>query len=366
MSNLIHLEDKYMEKETDRQKAVRLMEALSGVDGELLERSEGVKRVIPFWRYGKQLAACFAIVAMGVCVFGVYSVTSNKSDTSGSGYAFLKQQSAENGAMAGGSDGASADMAPQEEAYRNDLGLEKEAPGEGMKSEAGVPMQTDMQDAESKLQEGVTMKDGALGGKEEFSTAQNSNLSPSDSDQVEVCLGDIRPEITLREAKEMERIGGYVPETIPAGYRLESARGASPDNSYLDMSLCWCKGMDDIMLNITEFYAVASMPADVNDSFQKRIVDPKRPETYDVHLYEIPYADTVPMEYFEVFYNPVFTEADFSLEMVEARMKSVPDAGDTSTPRGNFAVLYDSGILVEFNGRGSAEEIWEMFASIHP
>ncbi|MCM1327442.1 MAG: hypothetical protein NC094_12515 [Bacteroidales bacterium] len=368
MSDLIHLEDKHTEKEADRQKAIRLMEALSGVDGELLERSEGVQGAIPFWRYGKQLAACFVLVAMGACVFGVYSVTSNKKDASGSGYAFLKPQSVENGAMAGGSDGASADMEPQEEAYRNDLGFEKEAPSAEMKSEAGVPMQNaveDMQEAGKKSQADTSMENGVLGG-EEFSTAQSSNKSPSDSDQVEVCLGDVRPEITLREAKEMERIGGYVPETIPAGYQLESARGTSPDNSYLDMSLCWCKGMDDIMLHITEFYAVASMPADAYDSFQKRIVDPERPESYNVNFYEIPYADTVPMEYFEVFYNPVFTEADFSLEMVEARMKSVPDAGDTSTPRGNFAVLYDSGILVEFNGKGSAEEIWEMFASIHP
>ena len=40
------------------------------------------------------------------------------------------------------------------------------------------------------------------------------------------------------------------------------------------------------------------------------------------------------------------------------------DSGDTDTPRGNFAVLYSDGVLVEFSGRGTAEEIWNMFEGL--
>ena len=45
-------------------------------------------------------------------------------------------------------------------------------------------------------------------------------------------------------------------------------------------------------------------------------------------------------------------------------MKSYDDQGDTDTPRGNFSVLYEGGVLIRFSGRGTAEEIWEMFCSM--
>ena len=55
---------------------------------------------------------------------------------------------------------------------------------------------------------------------------------------------------------------------------------------------------------------------------------------------------------------------DFNLEIVKSRIKSYDDQGDTDTPRGNFSVLYEGGVLIRFNGRGTAEEIWEMFCSM--
>ena len=55
---------------------------------------------------------------------------------------------------------------------------------------------------------------------------------------------------------------------------------------------------------------------------------------------------------------------DFNLEIVKSRMKSYDDQGDTDTPRGNFSVLYEGGVLIRFSGRGTAEEIWEMFSSM--
>lgn len=354
MSKVVNLDDSRKKKEADRQKAMRLMEALSGVDAELLERSEGTVAAFPFWRYGKQLAVCFACMVLGVCAIGVYSVTTSNYGSSQSNSMKFDSEAimTENGNSSPEWDGAGgmAGGAAQSPAEDYEEALPENQAGLSDKSE-----QTEQPSNEPKNNQTDT-----LGGKTIGSD------TPQEMDKEVSCPVDSREKITLETAKQMERIGGYVPETIPAGYVFESARGSAPANSYLDMSLCWCKGMDDIMLHITEFYAVASMPADVYDSFSKRIVNPAKPETYDEHLYEIPYAETVPREYREVFDNPVFRESDFSLELVKARMKSVADAGDTNTPRGRFAVLYDSGILVEFNGRGSAEEIWEMFQSIQP
>ena len=93
-------------------------------------------------------------------------------------------------------------------------------------------------------------------------------------------------------------------------------------------------------------------------------VDIEKTETYNEYLYEIPHAETVPEDYRGVFHNPVCAWEDFSLEFVQKRMIAREDAGDTETPRGNFSVLYPDGVLVHFNGRGTAVEIWEMFGSM--
>ena len=83
-------------------------------------------------------------------------------------------------------------------------------------------------------------------------------------------------------------------------------------------------------------------------------------EVLYLSLYDIPYAETVPEEYRVCFDNPIFMQKDISLDLVQSRMKVVADAGDTGTPRGNFSIIYPEGILLDFNGDGTAEEIWEM------
>ena len=93
-------------------------------------------------------------------------------------------------------------------------------------------------------------------------------------------------------------------------------------------------------------------------------VDMAKAETYDEYLYDIPHAETVPEEYRDIFDNPVCAWEDFSLEFVQKRMIAREDAGDTDTPRGNFSVLYPDGTVVYFSGRGTAEEIWDLFDSI--
>ena len=93
-------------------------------------------------------------------------------------------------------------------------------------------------------------------------------------------------------------------------------------------------------------------------------VDVEKPETYDERMYSIPYAESVPEEYRQSVNDPTFAREDLTLEIIKSRMLSYSDSGDTDTPRGNFSVLCSDGVLVRFNGRGTAEEIWEMFCSM--
>lgn len=377
MNQIANIEELRGQKEADRQKAMRLMEALSGVDGELLERSGKSRGVLPFFRYERQLAACLVLLVMGAGALGVYSVTNGQMKKSGGAAPMAAGEAA---ASADGSraaydmESAALEQAPAEmpggayAALNGGAGASDVAGGTEMKQvdvseDGGSAGKKQVQNASNAA--GGAAQKPEEGKAESVATGQGEGNLAIDTGKV-LTPQDNRPEITMQEARAMERIGGYVPGKVPTGYTLESVRGSIPAGNYLEMTLLWSRGMDDISLHITEYYAAASMPKEISDRFQKRMADPTKPETYDVHLYEIPYAETVPMEYFEVFHTPVFRESDFSLELVKARMKSVPDAGDTDTPRGNFAVLYDSGILVEFSGRGSVQDIWEMFASICP
>ena len=86
------------------------------------------------------------------------------------------------------------------------------------------------------------------------------------------------------------------------------------------------------------------------------LVDASRPETYNLHLY----GETVPEEYANSLYDPVFAAADFSLDIVKMRMIS---RDGVSTPSGNFAVFYESGVIVRFFGSGTPEEIYTMCAT---
>lgn len=293
--------------------ALRIMEALSAVDEELLEQS-GIpmaeageekrsgkkvtdmssyrKRSHSLWRYSRMAAACLALVVVGAVSWSGFRLArfmnldeSNLSGSSGGGQtgAISNQETAQGTTTGGGMNIAPEGM---DEGY-----ADAEAP------EAG---------ADTNLQ------------------------------------------IITEEQARASELGVYLPCLLPSGYSLESAWTDDQGQLYL----CWTSGMDTIRLSIT--YVAAE---------ELETVDISRPETYDVRLYELPYGETVPHEYWEIFDNPVFWADDFSYEAVASRMKSYENAGDTGTLTGRFSILYPDGILVGFDGDGSAEDIWTMFAS---
>lgn len=397
--------DNAMSGSEGRQKALRLMEALSQVDEALLARSEDAGE-IPFWRYGRILAACFVFAVLGACALGVYGMVMWKGagalddgmngagalqleayayDTAaaearpgaGNGEESLGFQNAQNNGSCDQS-GGMGDSA----GWNNGMGDGGFQDGgmSGGSSQGGMSDSTGLERGagESAVQGQTSAQSGqAFAGSSNSSAGkqpdsleqpvqkQMEGASADGQPDMEACTVPANPrrELTLEEAKAKDTIGSYVPSVLPAGYRLESASESTEVKSDKDLMLTWCRGMDFITLYITDYYAIAKPPQGVAEL---AVADLSRPETYDVRLYEIPYCDSVPSEYQEIFDHPVFNASDLSLAVVEARMKSVADRGDTDTPRGNFSVLYGSGVLVRFSGRGTAEEIWEMFQSVNP
>lgn len=326
MSNTTSIQEKKMDG------AMRIFAALSGVDEELLanseaeravnltaQRSNKIKYMTRFRHGGAVLVAAVCVLAVGIGVWrmnGPMFVT--KENASGTNYVTVMDS---------------------KESYS---GVAEE-PAAGHESAAAMPE--------------ATIEEEKIADREPVETDNGIGTEINDLkeklEQEKLVGQDIRIEITEAEARQMTVLGEYVPTVLPAGYSWEEGRTYAESEEEA-IYLTWTRGLDSISLTISKAVAAEIQLSDVAAT-----------ETYDVQLYEIPYAETVPKEYRKTFDNPVFAEKDFSLEIVEARMKSVADAGDTDTPRGNFAVLFEDGVLVYFNGRGTAQEIWEMFQSMN-
>lgn len=344
-----------------KEKAMRIFEALSGVDEELLARSEESAsdkgRVLPVWSFSKMLAACFCLIVVGGMTWGALSMMpgSNKLANDAAAPRSMEELGEEiaNDTAAGqspmsngsGNDGGMAPEQSKQELEKEEMGNEEQARNE----EQAGDVRGDGTDAVYK-----------------YSQSQGDILEQdvgNDENQdkvvdMESCLADNREKISEEEARATDILGAYLPTALPAGYTVESARreqnsDAGAAAKYVSLSVTWTKGMDSIFLTVKKVEPSRIVFADLS-----------KPECYNVHLYDIPYGETVPKEYWETFDNPVFRAEDLSLELIEMRMKSVADSGDTDTPRGDFSVLYDNDILVKFNGDGSAEQIWEMFQSV--
>lgn len=308
--------------------AMRLFEALSGVDEELLAKADGAeegaarkdKRKIRTFRGSKvRLAACLAAAASLFLVVG--AVWSGAPMMNG-------KKSAETAIMTNGSWSGNTMADSAAEVTEN---LAEETFG------------ADLEDAVEEEKAG------------DIGNIKNKDTSKREEGAITECVGSIPPddrvELSEEEAYAAEALGAYIPSNIPKGYTWESALASvnAKTGDYESIFLCWTKGMDSIMITVSKV-----------DMENLVVTDIAHKEAYDVSLYDIPYAETVPEEYRVCFDNPIFMQKDMSLDLVQSRMKVVADAGDTGTPRGNFSIIYPEGILLDFNGDGTAEEIWEM------
>lgn len=384
-------------------RTIKLLEAFSGVEEDLLERCEravvgaeeelcGVekatgtmtagnqKQIVSLseklkknfkknsWRYGSAAAAVFCLIVVGVTYVSGLRLTTNDSAAFEAVMDEMTGGAApENGAIADGT--MMQDAASIVEMYQGtvDRGESESVSGTTMESADDIVESTNgmasgqmnVGNTAEKVQQENCENDAIHNSGEKSAVAEEKKDAITVRPEAAVtengtsggCKEFVYVTVTEADARAHEKFGAYVPVKVPVGYTLEGAY-VSGEGEAESLMVSWSRGMDSVMVNIT-------LPEEVPAT-----VDVKKIETYDEYLYDIPHAETVPEVYREVFNNPVCAWEDFSLEFVQKRMISREDAGDTDTPGGNFSVLYPDGVLVYFNGRGTAEEIWELFCSM--
>jgi len=142
------------------------------------------------------------------------------------------------------------------------------------------------------------------------------------------------------EAAQDEAFGPYMLPEIPTGFAEESIRRYKDQNSdYL--SGLWTKGLDELSWSVCRY----------TDADALRVTSVADKKNYDLSLYPIPRADSVPAELHEIVNDPIFLAEDLTAEAVWARAYRVNDAGDTDGWRMAFTVKYGD-ILVHVRAKG--------------
>ena len=89
----------------------------------------------------------------------------------------------------------------------------------------------------------------------------------------------------------------------------------------------------------------------ISEADESRITEIDETENYDLTLYPIPRASSVPDELREIVNNPIFIGEELTQEAVFARAYKVEDAGDSNGWRMNFSVKYGD-TVVEIRAKG--------------
>ena len=149
---------------------------------------------------------------------------------------------------------------------------------------------------------------------------------------------------TLSEAQAEPDFGQYMPSELPAGFGDAAIYRFKFQNSNF-LSALWSKGLDDLNWVVS--------PYTDEDAHRLTSLDDK--ENYDLSLYPIPRADSVPDELREVVDDPIFEVEELTLDAVYCRACKVNDAGDTDGWRMKFSVKYGD-IVVSISTKGVEPE----------
>jgi len=162
-------------------------------------------------------------------------------------------------------------------------------------------------------------------------------------------IPELRDErLTLDEARAYPGFGTFFPENAPRGFTFDYARRMLNQN-FDGILAFWDSGMDSIRWQVSR--PEAHDLAHVVSIYQR--------EKFDLSLYSIPFADSVPQEFSQFVMNPVFLAEELTLDAMQARQ--LYSRGRSQM---NFSILFDD-VVVSISVTGmQPEQVWEMFLDI--
>ncbi len=159
--------------------------------------------------------------------------------------------------------------------------------------------------------------------------------------------------LTHEEALNLDSYGSYFLPEVPSGFTEASIRHyQDPYNAYL--SGLWTKSYNELFWRVSAFTA----------EDDHRLTHAGETERYDLSLYPIPRADSVPEELREVVDNPIFYAEELSPELIWARAYKSGEQGDSNGWRMSFSVLYGDMVVTVRSKGVDPDWLYEQLASL--
>ena len=150
----------------------------------------------------------------------------------------------------------------------------------------------------------------------------------------------------LAAARKDPDFGDYMLSDTPQGFQKESITRFKNQNTD-QLSGLWTRGYDELSWCISHCV----------EEDKLRITSVKDTENYDLALYPIPRADSVPESIREIVNDPIFRIEELTQKAVDMRAYVVDDAGeDGESCRMQFGVLYGD-VLIRIRTKG-VEPMW--------
>lgn len=150
--------------------------------------------------------------------------------------------------------------------------------------------------------------------------------------------------VTLSESYNDPDFGAFMPKELPNGFIEENVRRYK--NYQLNyLSGLWTKGYSQINWQISY----------LAEGDEKRFTSVEAVENYDLSLYPIPMAESVPDELREIVNHPIFELEELTLDAVYARSRDTKEAGDVSGYRTSFDVRIGD-IVIRISTKGVSPE----------
>lgn len=162
-------------------------------------------------------------------------------------------------------------------------------------------------------------------------------------------------DITLshQEALNDSDYGAFMLREIPSGFAAESIRRYK-DQTADYLSGLWTSGYDELRWKVYT----------LGEADEGRLTSVADTENYDLSLYPVPRASSVPDDLHEIVDNPIFAADELTMDAVWARAYTTGEAGDSAGWRMAFSVRYDD-VVVEVRSKGvDPEWVYQQLISL--
>lgn len=321
-----------------------LFREIGEIDEAYVEEAERFrrKRKTALWmRTGAVAASLLFCVGLGYGALRLTNVSNDTANMSGG----AMEEAAQTYSMAEDSVGQN-DRAGQENcaaAQGEDISQENGAEAEEPRA---IPEKETAQDSDS-TSGGIGQESATTDGIAQAPEENEDTASDKEQDLAESCLLKEETEtLTWEAAREDAVYGRYVDVQIPEGYEFTSGSCTASG-----LRLIWSKGTEEITVSCRQ----------ADESVSDWLVDADDPREYDLGLYTIPLAESVPQELIQKVSNATFYADQVSLQIVEARSYQMEEQGDEALWRTQIGILYSGNVLVDIRSKGpSPEEIYAL------